>query len=283
MNILEEELKHYKISTDDIQVIRDKEGVIVARVPFRDSTAVLKCFEREEFCREIDNYEILKGCGIPTIEVLGKSVRSILLEDIDKSSIYRLGEEDDLSNTNIIKALARWYKALHSSGADYVSQYGEGMYMEWDNFTLENIIAIQNSFNLCDSKGIKAIIGNYDELRKTMDETPKTLTYNDFYYTNMVVKKDESEALMFDYNLLGKGCYVSDIRNVTYWFSEENKSLFLSEYGDVNHELMLIDEIIAPIITLHSAMIRNIFPNWAKEAIGDLEKIPELISLLKSP
>ena len=283
MNILEEELKYYKISTDDIQVIRDKEGVIVARVPFRDSTAVLKCFEREEFCREIDNYEILERCGVPTIAVLGKSNRSILLEDIDKSSVYRLGEEADLSNANIIKELAHWYKALHSSGADYVSQYGDDMYMEWDNFTLENIIVIQNSFNLCDSIGIKAIIGNYDELRKMLDETPKTLTYNDFYYTNMVVKKDESEALMFDYNLLGKGCYVSDIRNVTYWFSEENRSSFLSEYGDVNHKLMLIDEIVAPIITLHSAMIRNIFPNWAKEAIGDLEKIPELISLLKSP
>ena len=33
----------------------------------------------------------------------------------------------------------------------------------------------------------------------------RTLTYNDFYYTNMMVAKDKSSALMFDYNLLGKG------------------------------------------------------------------------------
>ena len=282
MNTLQEELKHYKISSDDVQIIREKDGVIVARVRFGDGTAVLKYFESEEFCREIDNYNILQECGIPTIAVLGKGACSILLEDIDESSIYRLGEASDFGNKKVIQALARWYKMLHTYGAPYVQQFGAGMYMEWDAFTLENISAIRDRFDLYNSSGIKAIQGSFNELKRRLLEAPLTLTYNDFYYTNMAVKKDESEALMFDYNLLGKGCYVSDIRNATYWFTEENKSLFLYEYGDVNHELMLIDEIVAPIITLNSAMSRNIFPDWAKEAIGDLEKIPELISVLNS-
>ena len=278
--VLLKEIDSYGISKDDVHIIRDKDGVIVARVPFEETTAVLKCFENKEFCREIDNYEILQNCNIPTIKVLGKGECSILLEDIDKSNIYRLGEESDFENVDVIKALARWYKTLHTNGESYVSQHGNGMYMEWDNFTLENIMAIRDKYNLKDFIGIKAILNRFDELKSRLDDAPLTLAYNDFYYTNMVVKRDNTEALMFDYNLLGKGCYVSDIKNVIYWFSEENKNAFLSEYGEVDKELMLIDEIVAPFISLHFAMSRNIFPDWAKEALEELNKIPELLAMI---
>ena len=37
-----------------------------------------------------------------------------------------------------------------------------------------------------------------------------TLTYNDFYYTNLAVLKDGTSAIMFDYNLLGKGYAYAD-------------------------------------------------------------------------
>lgn len=70
---------------------------------------------------------------------------------------------------------------------------------------------------------------------------------------------------------------MSDIKNVTYWFSEENKEAFLSEYGEVDNELMVLDEIAAPIVSLHSAMSRNIFPHWAREAVEDLERVPALM------
>ena len=87
-------------------------------------------------------------------------------------------------------------------------------------------------------------------------------------------------SAVFDYNLLGKGCTVSDIKNVTYWFSEESKAAFLSEYGEVDKDLMVLDEIAAPIVSLHFAMSRNIFPHWAREAVEDLERVPELMERL---
>lgn len=279
--LLTEEICLYGLSTDDVQILRDKEGVIVARVHFDNDTAILKYFEKDEFLREIENYEILQKIGVPTLKVIGKSNRSILLEDVDNSNIYRLGEEADFENTNVIKALAMWYKTLHTNGTSYVSQHGGGMYAEWDSFTLDNIIAIKEKFNLYDSDGIKLIEENFDEIRERLDNAPMTLTYNDFYYTNMVVKKDKSKAMMFDYNLLGKGFYASDIRNVIYWVSDEKKKTFILEYGEVDDNLMLLDEICAPIITLYSAMSRKILPDWAKEAIEDLEKIPALINLLE--
>lgn len=85
---------------------------------------------------------------------------------------------------------------------------------------------------------------------------------------------------MFDYNLLGKGTSASDIRNATYWFTEENKKLFFSVYGKADDELLLLDRICDPVVSLYYAMSRDVFPDWAKEAIDKLEEIPKFIAEL---
>ena len=43
--LLKRETQVYGISEDDVKIIREKEGVIVARVHYGDTTAILKCFE----------------------------------------------------------------------------------------------------------------------------------------------------------------------------------------------------------------------------------------------
>ena len=67
---------------------------------------------------------------------------------------------------------------------------------------LTGIESIRDRFELADSEGLRVLTDRFGELRKRMDAAPRTLAYNDFYYTNLAVKKDASEALMFDYNLL---------------------------------------------------------------------------------
>jgi len=54
------------------------------------------------------------------------------------------------------------------------------------------------------------VLSRYSKLREILD----TLTYNDFYWSNFIVRKDRQAALMFDYNLLGRGYRYSDMRNV---------------------------------------------------------------------
>ena len=245
-DFLQNEIRFYGLEKYDISLIRSKDGVIVVRVSGSNGTAILKCFENFEFRREIHNYEILQKCRVPTITVLGKSDCSILLEDIKASDTYRLGVEQDLSNPSVIEAIATWYKKLHTNGRQPVQENDPGMYDEMNYFTIENIECIRNRFQLTESSGINAIIDNYEKLRNRIDSAPRTLTYNDFYYTNLVVRKDASEAIMYDYNLLGKGIYISDIRNVIYWFSEENKRTFLSVYGEIDDGLMILDRIYSP-------------------------------------
>ncbi|MBO4367114.1 MAG: hypothetical protein J5859_00260 [Clostridia bacterium] len=278
--LLAEELRFYGLQPEDASLIRSKDGAAVARVRTGKGTAILKCFENEAFRREITNYGILKGCGIPTIRVLGKSSRSILLEDLASSDTWRLAEEEDLRSPSVIRAIAKWYKTLHAQGSGYVKKHGAGMYEEWDLITPENIRAIKEKYGLDGNRGLEEFTLRYGEIRESMDLAPRTITYNDFYYTNLAVRKDLTEAVMFDYNLLGKGICASDIRNVTCWFSDENRDLFLSEYGETDGRLMLLDDICSPVVSLCSAMKRDIFPSWAEGAIRDLVKLPPLIARL---
>ena len=57
-----------------------------------------------------------------------------------------------------------------------------------------------------------------------------TLTYNDFHWANFVVRKDKKAAMMFDFNLMGKGYRFSDFRNVYWFISKEAKTAFDDEY-----------------------------------------------------
>ncbi len=143
---------------------------------------------------------------------------------------------------------------------------------------LTGIESIRDRFELADSEGLRVLTDRFGELRKRMDAAPRTLAYNDFYYTNLAVKKDASEALMFDYNLLGKGNAAADLRNAVYWFSEEHRKLFFSVYGEADERPLLLDRICAPVVSLYSAMRREIFPDWAKEALRELEEIPTLMA-----
>lgn len=79
------------------------------------------------------------------------------------------------------------------------------MYDEADFFTIENIACIKEKTGTQDAPAWRLLESHYAAFSHLLSKVRRTLTYNDFYYTNMVVAQDKSSALMFDYNLLGKG------------------------------------------------------------------------------
>ena len=166
---------------------------------------MIKCFQKEEHKRELENYRLLASLGIPTIRVIASTDSALLLEDIDCSPTYRLGIKEDMSDPEVARRVAVWYKLLHSQGYGYVCQSGESMYDEANFFTLENIACIKEKTGTQDAPAWVLLEQNYAAINDLLREARRTITYNDFYYTNMVVAKDKSSVLMFDYNLLGKG------------------------------------------------------------------------------
>ena len=270
MSLIHDELNKLGIVCSSISVLQDKDGVTVARITSAEKSYVLKCFQKDEHKRELENYRILTSLGVPTIRVIVSTDSGLLLEDIQFSSIYRLGMQEDMSDPDVARRIAVWYKILHSRGYGYVCPYGESMYDEADFFTLENIAFIKEKTATQDAPAWVLLERYYAAINGQLHKTKRTLTYNDFYYTNMVVAKGKSSALMFDYNLLGKGYAYSDVRNVLSSLSREAGKAFLEEYGVLEPIEKALDDVVGLVVTLYQACLRNEVPWWAQSLLDEI-------------
>ena len=99
----------------------------------------------------------------------------------------------------------------------------------------------------------------------------------------MVVAKDKSSALMFDYNLLGKGYAYTDVRNVLSSLSEEAGKAFLDEYGGFEPIEKALDDVVSVVVTLYQACLRDEMPWWAQALLDEIDTtFIEKIEYLKS-
>ncbi|MBQ8383409.1 MAG: phosphotransferase [Clostridia bacterium] len=285
MSVIHDELNKLGIVCDRFSILQDKDGVTVARIVSNEKSYVIKCFQKEEHKRELENYRLLASLGIPTIRVIASTDSALLLENITCSSTYRLGIEEDMFDSSVTRLIAVWYKQLHSQGYSYVSQHGESMYDEADFFTLENIVSIKEKTGTQDAPAWVLLEQNYAAINERLRKARRTLTYNDFYYTNMVVAKDKSSALMFDYNLLGRGYAYTDVRNVLSSLSAEAGKAFLDKYGEFDPVEKALDDVVSVVVALYLACQRDEFPWWAQALLDELdttfiEKIECLQSML---
>lgn len=261
----------------DFQEIRNKDGIYLYRVKYKDDFFVLKYFLNDEYAREIKSYSMLKELGVPTIKSFGFTENSILLEDLEKSDRYRLGKESDLEDMEVARVLAKWYVKLHTAGSEYSLEEKPGFYREIDSVTKANIEFIKNKSNTEYNTVWNLIINNWDLFLEKIKSPEETLTYNDFFWTNLVVSFDKREAIMFDYNLLGIGFRYSDIRNVCSSLSEKAQKAFVDGYGKLDEVEKIIDDGITNLISLIFAYKRPLFPKWAQGSLkavhnGQLER-----------
>jgi len=265
----ESELRCIGISYKSLTLIRQKDGVAVWRVTTDTTSYVMKRFIKKEYRREITNYQILTSLGIPTLKIIAYTECSLLMEDIEHSS-YRLGTIEDINNPQIAVLIARWYKSLHKNGRKCVSTHS--LYDECDCLTIENIRAIRDKTGTSEIPVWKLIEDNFTKIKSAAVNLPRTLTYNDFHYSNLVVARDETAALVFDYNMLGKGYVYADIRNVTtHMDSEEARMAFFSEYGEFDEKEKIVDDVLCSLTSLYIACQRKHFPDWGNNLLAGVK------------
>ncbi|PHS33901.1 MAG: hypothetical protein COA82_07885 [Alkaliphilus sp.] len=267
-----------------LEKIRNKDGVFVYRVIIDKQSYVIKYFANIDFTREIKSYEILKSVGVPTINTIAQTKHSILLEDICNSDVYRLGIAEDLKNENSARMIAKWYKILHGNGENVFGL--SNLYNETDIIQKDRILKIKEKSNTQNNQVWDLILDNFNLIKNTISQCRQTLTYNDFYWTNLIVSKNITKAMMFDYNLLGRGYRYSDIRNVCSSLSTTAQRVFLDEYGSFDETEKIIDDGISILVTLIFAFQKEKFPEWGKSSLeitknGELfNRINRIINLI---
>lgn len=268
---IKQELKSLNVSFSNIELIQNKDGVIVARIQSDTISYIFKYFQNEDYKREIKNYQLLNSLNIPTIKVFGFTDSAILMEDVSLSESLRLATKEDLDDVVIASKIAKWYKLLHTSNKDFEEENIAELYDESDFITKENIEFIKEKTGTQNLPVWKLIDDNFDIIVSKINSIPRVLTYNDFYYTNLIVAKDKTSAFMFDYNMLGKGYIYSDIRNVCYSLGENAKRTFLEAYGEFDENEIIVDDVASVLVTLYHACQRKNFPDWANSTLNELK------------
>ncbi len=266
-----------------VKPIRVKDGISVYRLESEGERYVLKAFDRPKDRREIENYKLLTSLGVPVLPMLKYTSNALLLPDVESDTRFRLGCADDLSDTRTAAALARWYKTLHEKGRVHVSTHGSALYDETDVVTPLNMDMVAEKTGTRANALWGTLRERFADVRRLIGSLPRTLTYNDFYWTNLVVSRDRTSAMMLDFNLLGKGYAFADIRNVTSSLTADANEAFLSEYGTngIGEEERLADAALSPLTTLFFACEREVFPRWANASLEELKNGALLESLLR--
>lgn len=278
IDLLKEEIYKLGLHYNSFSEIQNKDGIFVYRLSDGNKTAIIKYFEKEEFKRELICYQKLKDAHMQTIPLIGQTDNAIIMEDLSNSYKYRLANEEDLLEQSIIEALALWYKKLHS--IKLTDEEKNNFYSEFKLLTKDNIEKIKK-FDP-ENDAFSFFMTNEKYLVKQYYNYPICLNYNDFYYTNMIVAKDKSTALMFDYNLMGVGHSYNDLQNVLCQLNETMKKVFLEVYGDYNKGEELVNSWSSHLVTLIKASQRNNFPFWAENSFNLLKDGSILKSMKES-
>ena len=258
-----------------LRLIRAKAGVHVYRGLCGGAPAVLKHFEHADDRREMLNYSILARCGVPAPRVLACGTATLCMEDIGASEAWRLGAAADMADTAVAAALAHWYFALHENGADAPEL--KALYSERDAITRESLALLTERLPEAGAT-FRYMLERFDALQRLIDAPAQTLTYNDFYWDNLAVSNDKRAAMMFDFNLMGRGYRLADMRNVCSSLSEAAGAAFTDVYNGLYRQKhgrsrqeedgveRQIDGLVSPLFSLISAYAREAFPAWALEA-----------------
>ena len=86
MDKIKNELKCYELDNCAVDVISNKDSIIVAKVSSNKGNYILKYFDNDKYTYEIENYKMLESLGVKTIKVLGSTRNSMLLDDLNCSS-----------------------------------------------------------------------------------------------------------------------------------------------------------------------------------------------------
>lgn len=270
MDLLQQELEKMNLTGVDYSILDQREETLLARLTWGNTPCVLKCYRSEGARREIRNYALLSSLGIPTPQLLCQTDSAILMEDLSRHPIYRLGQEADLFSPVIAEKIAGWYRALHHRSRNNPDLQKYALYAEASHFSRQNIALLSKRTNTAHLSIWNTLNRHFDDILSIYQHVPKVLNYNDFYYTNLAVAKDHSSAMMFDYHLLGIGYAFADVRNICSSLSQKAKEAFLAAYGPLNPLEQALDVVLSPIITLHLACQRAEFPSWAKESLAFL-------------
>ena len=270
----------------DAELIHEKHGDRLYRIECGGRWYVLKWFHDPDQTTEVRSYALLEGLGVPTLPVYGRAENALLLEDLAHSPTWRLATEEDVERAETGTAVANWHRTLHQAGRRLLADPGGApgfLKREVDALTPETLLETGQELGLSHQPVWALAADQIEAIKDAMRSLPETLNYNDFYWTNLALSRQETpstRAIVYDYHLLGIGLQASDCRNVAGSLGERAAAAFWEAYGPVDEREQVLDEPTAALYGLLVAASRARFPRWAEGLLQAVQN-GELAASLK--
>ncbi len=240
----------------------------VNAIEIRDDVSLFKICDEENFylVRYYEDnsdvlwkYKLLEKYGIETGRVNVESSKIIALLDLQYSEEYRVGNKEELNNEKVVKCLARWYKKLHLVDVEKRNFRF--------NFDRNCLIRIMNKLRLQDDETLVYIYNNFDNIKLKYERINKSFVIGKFSLDSLGVLNNCEKIIISDLQGLSVGNRYSDIRLFIDCLNLDMRDVFFSEYGEVNEDEIIIDEVMSVIENLYEACKESSFPVWANQSL----------------
>ena len=260
-------------------VYRVFEGITSLKLKYLDKQYLVLNFEDEKYNVSLRNHRILEELGVKVVKYNCQRNKTIVF-DADK---YELCDKTMTTNKEKVKLLASWFKDFHSK--EITTPIKRQLGNTQDFFTLHNIKKIIKQFNFQNNKSINLILNNYKTIVARLNSLPLVLSLNTISMCNFTCDTKNNEHVLFQCNELSLNYPYHDIKNVLDLLNKPNGKVFMDEYGSIDDDEIIIDDIISPLSDLYYSLNEKYFPIWASEALGMVkskEYYQKILKLLNS-
>lgn len=239
-------------SNGEFSLIKVKKDVWVLRFTNAYSNYVVKFYENG-CAREIFKYEEMEKFGIKMVKCLARNDKVMIFADYDDGLKYRNLRVNCLSDKNDVELIAKWYRELHKiEPLDIDNCYEE--------FNIKNVEMVMNKFNLKRNMAMCYIHDNFNNINLKFKRLRKCYVMGGDFLENLRVQIPTGDVVMCDFDELSIGYRYEDIKLILEMLNDDNKFLFMKEYGNISEDEKIIDFVVSCVIKLYKMCVAGEFP-----------------------
>lgn len=241
------ELNRISFKVDDIYVVKVVDGISVLNANNGEERFVIEYYE--EGCASIvDRYREFTEYGINMVEIVGFTDKIIVYPDVSENSVYRLIEEKDFMDENIVLSIACLYKNLSNISGVRMRDYSSF-------FNVKSIKLVMDYFRWNNDKTMSYICNNFSNISLKLDRIKSGVCVREFNLNNLVVSKEKQEVYLFGLMNLHKCYCYKEIREILDYINKKNRSDFIDKIGCFTKEDELLDFIVSSVVELYFCAI----------------------------
>lgn len=235
----------------DLEFMKSKVGVYMFSAKKDNKFYRIRFYENGGADVIASNCVELLNQGLPIVEIITYSKLVIVTSDYEENGTHNRLDENDLKCVDVVKRLASLCQKMcfvEKRKFDDLNDY----------FSIGAIGVISKKMNIKSNKVLNYILVNFDNISNKLNRLEKSAIFLGLSKENVLIEKGNN-LILFD--VVENVFYGYRYKNVDLFLNmlgEEEKMVFLKEFGNVNEVEFLINKLMNCLFNLYAASITEI-------------------------